>query len=223
MTVRILIADDHQILREGLSSLLSDQPDMEVVGEAENGLDAMAKVQELRPEVVILDILMPRLNGIEATRHLTSEPPGAKVIALSMHSDRRLVAGMLDAGASAYLLKDSAFEELATAVRTVASGQTYLSSGIAGVVVDDYRRRRRAAGGSMSRITPREREVLQLIAEGHSTKRIAAILRLSPKTVETHRKNIMERLDIHSVAELTKYAVREGLTSLEYPVRRPSR
>ncbi len=216
MTARVLIADDHGIVREGLRTLIERESDMEVVAEAEDGAEAVRVALEVAPNVVIMDIAMPELNGMEATRRIVAEAPGVKVLALSMHSDKRFVAEILKAGASGYLLKDCAFEELARAIRAVVAGQTYLSPAIAGIVAEGYVRRLSASDSSaFSVLTPREREVLQLMAEGWPTKRIASRLHVSVKTVETHRRQIMQKLDIHSVAELTKYAVREGLTSLE--------
>ena len=232
--MRVLLADDHRIVREGLRSLLQAQPDLEVVGEAPDGRQAVEMTVQLKPDVVVMDVAMPQLNGIEATRQITGKGPGAKVIALSMHSDRRFVAEALKAGASGYVLKDSAFEELVTAIRSVVADRVYLSPRVAGVVVEDYVRRlptggRTAAAPPPARhhddgapghtsvfdvITPREREVLQLMAEGYATKEVAHRLQVSVKTVETHRRQIMEKLDLHSVAELTKYAIREGLTAL---------
>jgi DNA-binding NarL/FixJ family response regulator len=219
MPMKILLADDHQIVREGLKSLLQQHDDMEVVAEASDGRSAVQLAQELRPDVVVMDVGMPGLNGIEATRQITNREPDARVVALSMHSDRRFMGEMLKAGAKGYLLKDGAFEELATAIRSVIANKVYLSPRIADVVVDDYVRRTpgQAAGdtSAFAKLTPREREVLQLMAEGRATKEIAMDLKVSIKTVETHRRQIMEKLQIHSVAELTKYAIREGLTSLD--------
>lgn len=216
MTIRILLADDHQIVRQGLKSLIEQQPDMELVGEASDGLEAVRLAAELRPRLVIMDLSMPGLNGAEAIRRILEDNPLVRVLVLSMHSDRRFVASALGAGASAYLLKDCAFEDLTQAIRAVMGGQTYLTPRIAGVVVDEYRQRLRERPASqMDLLTPREREVLQLLAEGHGTKAIAAKLDVSVKTVETHRENIMRKLDLHSIAELTKFAVKEGLTSLE--------
>lgn len=220
MAIRVLVVDDHRIVRDGLRSMLAKQLDIEVVGEAADGREALSASRDLTPDVVVMDIGMRELNGIDATRRLMEERPGTNVIALSMHSDRRYVSEMLAAGASGYLLKDSAFEELASAIRTVSTGGTYLSQGIAGVVVDDYVRRLGAGpldavSSSMRPLSPREREVLQLIGEGASTKQVAARLHLSVKTVETHRRQIMSKLGIYSAAGLIKYAVREGLASLE--------
>ncbi len=216
MSIRIIIADDHKIVREGLRALLEKQPDMQVLGEAENGRDTVAMVKELLPDIVLMDVSMSDMNGIEATRRITGEYPQVKVLALSMHSDRRFVMEMLKAGASGYLLKDNAFEELARAIRSVASNHTYLCPTIADLIIKDYMNLAAKEEGSVfSALTVREREVLQLIAEGKSTKEIASVLRVSTKTVETHRLQLMERLGIRSIAELTKYALREGLTSLE--------
>ena len=216
MSIRILLADDHKITRQGLRSLLEKQPDLEVVAEAEEGRTAVDLVQELVPNVVIMDVSMPDLNGMEATRQIVAEFPNVKIIALSMHSDSLFVTEMLRSGASGYLLKDCAFEELERAIRTVMANKTYLSPGISGVVVDDYLHRLSRADFSNSEVlSDREREVLQLVAEGKSTKKIALKLHISTKTVETHRRQVMNKLDIHTVAELTKYAIRKGLTSLE--------
>lgn len=216
MPTRVLLADDHRIIREGLRSLLQKQSDMEVVEEAQDGITAVRLAERLHPDIVIMDIGMPDLNGIEAARQIISRVKGIKVIALSMHSDKRFVLEMLKAGASGYLLKDCAFEELIDAIRTVRNGQIYLSSRVAGVVVDEYLHNRPASEVSAyNLLSAREREVLQLLAEGNSTKSIAASLNVSTKTIETHRQQIMEKLNLHSVAELTKYAVKEGLTSLD--------
>nr|HID59598.1 response regulator transcription factor [Desulfobacterales bacterium] len=216
MKIRILLADDHKIMREGLRSLLEKESDLEVVAEAENGRRAVQLTLKFKPHIVIMDISMPDLNGIEATRQIIGELPDVKIICLSMHSDRRFVAGILKAGASGYLLKDCAFEELVYAVRTVVANRTYLSPAIADIVVEDYLRQLSRPDSSVSSVlTPREREVLQLLAEGWSTKQIASHLHVSFKTIETHRRQIMDKLGVHSIAELTKYAVREGLTSLE--------
>lgn len=215
MDIRVLLADDHKIVRDGLRTLLEKHPEIKVAAEAEDGRSAVQLAKKLLPQIVIIDIAMPDLNGIEATRQILAENPDIKVIALSMHSDRRFVSEMLKAGAQAYLLKDCAFEELITAIRTVMSNKTYLSPGIAGIVIESFVKHSAKSESSVfSVLSDREREVLQLMAEGSSTKEIASYLNVSIKTVETHRVNIMTKLDIHSVAELTKYAIREGLTSL---------
>ncbi len=216
MKVRVLLADDHHIFRDGLRTLIEKEAGMEVVAEAENGRKAVKLAEKLAPNVVIIDVSMPDMNGIEATRKIVAETPGIKVIALSMHSDRRFVLGMLEAGASGYLLKDCAFGELAVAIRQVMTGNTYLSPKIADVVVKGYLHKTSDDSPEKAGLlTSREREILQLIAEGLSTKEIAAHVCLSIKTVETHRRNIMEKLDMRSVAELTKYAIREGLVVVD--------
>ncbi len=212
MTTRVLLADDHKILRQGLQTLLQNEPDIEVVGQADNGRGAIELAKELRPDVVIMDVAMPDVGGVGATRELVNAVPTAKVVALSMHSDRRFVTGMLSAGASGYLLKDSAFEELALSIRAVMRGELYLSAGITGVVVDELVGPRLAKEPLLS---TRETEVLRLLAAGKRTADMARELEVSVKTIETHRRQIMHKLGLHSVAELTKYAVREGLTSLD--------
>ena len=216
MNIGILIAEDHTIVREGLRSLIEKQPDMEIVCEAEDGRTAVERVREFLPDVVIMDITMPNLNGVEATRQIINEFPQIKVIALSIHSNRRFVADMLGAGATGYVLKECLFDELVQAIKAVAAGESYLSSRITGVVIEHYVKGIAAISDSpLSSLTSREREVLQLIAEGNTTKKIALDLHVSTKTIEANRRQIMEKLDVHSIAELTKYAVREGLTPLE--------
>jgi two-component system, NarL family, response regulator NreC len=216
MSIKILLADDHKITRQGLRSLLEKEPDMEVVAEAEEGRTTVRLARELLPDVVVMDVSMPDLNGMEAARQIRASLPNVKVIALSMHSDNLFVSEMLKSGASGYLLKDCAFEELARAIHVVVDGKTYLSPAISGVVVDDYLHHLTKTESPSSKIlTDREREVLQLIAEGNTTKQVALKLHISVKTVETHRRQIMGKLNIHTIAELTKYAIRQGLTSLE--------
>ena len=217
VSLRIVLADDHRIIREGLSALLEKQTDVEVIAEAEDGRTAVEVSRKLKPDVVIMDITMPDLNGIEATRQIVKESSGIKVIALSMHSDRKFVMEMLSAGASGYMLKDSAFEELDKALHTVINDQTYMSPKIVDIVGRNYMRYvARKDFAVPPALTNREREVLQLIAEGKTTQQIASSLHLNIKTVATHRGKIMGKLDIRSIAELTKYAIREGLTPLEY-------
>ncbi|GBE35372.1 oxygen regulatory protein NreC [bacterium BMS3Bbin06] len=215
MKVKLILSDDHKIVRDGLRSMLARYQEIEVIAEAEDGRTTVELVKEMSPDIVIMDIAMTDLNGIEATRKIMDERPEVKVIALSMHSDRRFVAEMLKVGASAYLLKDCAFEELITAIHAVMDDKTYLSPAISGIVVEDFIRHPVKQGSSVySILSNREREVLQLLTEGKNTKELAAHLDVSIKTVEAHRIKIMNKLGIYSVAELTKYAIREGLTSL---------
>lgn len=212
---RVLLADDHKILREGLRTLLEQEGDIQVVGEADNGRTSVKLASELAPDVVIMDVAMPDLNGIDATRRITEAEPNARVLALSMHSDGRYVRGMLQAGARGYILKDCAAEELTRAIRTVMANQVYVSPGVTGTIVDDYVRQLSLDTDEPATLSRREREVLQLLTEGGSTAQIAERLHLSVKTVETHRKRIMDKLGLRSIAELTKYAIREGITTLD--------
>lgn len=217
VNVRIVIADDHKLMREGLSSLLSQQADIQVIGQATNGREAVQLAERDNPDVVVMDVSMPDLNGIDATRQIISRSPRTRVIALSMHSDRQFVAEMFRAGARGYLLKDSAFEELASAITRVAKDETYIAPKISGFKLEDYTKNdERGELLLMPRLSEREREVLQMMAEGKGTKEIAADLHLSAKTVETHRQHLMDKLDMYSVAELTKFAIREGLTTLDH-------
>lgn len=216
MGIRLLLADDHRIVREGIAALLAREPDIELVGQANDGVEVLNLARELRPDLVIIDISMPGLNGMEAMRRIFTEAPNVRVLCLSVHDEKQLVAAVIDAGASGYLLKDCAFEELVRAVRAVMAGQVYLSPAIASIVVEGYRAKRADTGASaFSQLTPKEREIVQLLAEGHSTKEIAMRLSVSAKTVGTHREHIMDKLQLHSIAQLTRYAIREGLTSLE--------
>lgn len=216
MSIRIVLCDDHQIIRDGLRSLIEQQKDMAVVGEGSNGHDAIRLAMEHKPEVMVIDVAMPQLNGIGAALRLKETCPAMKVLALSMHSDKHFVTGMLESGASGYLLKDCAFTELAIAIRTLVGGGIYISPRIAGNVLREFAQRSRPTRKvPRAELTSREKEILQLIAEGHSTKRISSTLHVSVKTVETHRQHIMQKLDVHNVASLTKYAIREGLTGLE--------
>lgn len=215
MSIKILLADDHQLLREGLRMLIEEQPEMTVVAEADDGRETVQLAAKLKPDIVVMDIAMPRMNGMEATRHIMSKDPKTKVLALSMHTERRFIVEMLSAGASGYLLKECAFDELISAIHALAEQRTYLSPKISDMVVKDYvSRMSKSSSSTMGALTTREREVLQLLAEGKPTREIASILEVSAKTVETYRHQIMDKLDIHSIAELTKYAIREGLTSL---------
>jgi DNA-binding NarL/FixJ family response regulator len=213
--IRVLLADDHKIVRDGLKALVDRCDDMEVVAEAESGRKAVRMAGKYNPDIVIMDISMPDLNGIDATRQILDEVKGVKVIALSMHSDRQYIDGMLRAGVSGYLLKDCAADELIQCIRFVLAGRICLSPGITGFLLSEYiQPARNQVLADHSELSLREREVLQLIAEGRSTKEIADSLHISIKTVETHRKNIMEKAKLHTVAELTKYAIRHGLTSI---------
>jgi DNA-binding NarL/FixJ family response regulator len=212
----VILADDHTLIRKGLRALLDGENDLSVVAEAENGRTAVELALEHRPDVVVMDVAMPELNGIEATRRIRRELPDTKVLALSMHPAGSTVAEMLKSGASGYLLKSCAMEELTLALRAVQRGQKYLSPNVAGGIVDDYLQSLAHNEGktAVSVLSDREREVLQLVSEGLSTKEIAARLYITPKTVDAHRQRIMDKLEIHSVAELTRYALREGITTL---------
>lgn len=212
--IRILLVDDHAIVRAGLRLLLESQPDMEVVGEATDGTEAFRKARELRPDVVVMDIAMPGLSGLEATSQIKAECPDAQVLALTMHQDERYFFQMLHAGASGYVVKGAPPADLIAAVRSVHQGQAYLYPSLARKLLDDYLTRSKE-GGEADDLTDREREVLRLIAEGLTGKEIAELLSLSVHTVERHRQNIMAKLRLHSRAELIKYAIRKGLIELE--------
>jgi DNA-binding NarL/FixJ family response regulator len=213
--MRVILADDHRMMRDGLRAVL-EKAGVEVVAEAANGREAIAEVRRVQPDIVIMDVGMPELNGIDATRRLAAEMPLVKVIALSMNADRRYVIAMLEAGAVGYLLKNSASEELITALQVVIRGETYVSPAVAGSVVSPA-----THGGAPGRVgrerplSAREREVLQLIAEGKSSKEVGAALGIAVTTVETHRRQLMDKLNLRTIAELTKYAIREGMTSNE--------
>jgi len=206
--IKILLADDHALVRHGFRMILAAQPDMEVAGEAGNGREAVELAQKLKPDVVVMDVAMPELNGIEATRRIVELAPRARVLALSMHKDAVYVREILRAGARGYLLKDSADADLLAAVRAVAKGEGYLSPGVSDAVLSDYRRH---VTDPLDLLTSREREVLQLIAEGKTNKEIATSLALSVYTVEAHRGRLMEKLNLHSTGELVRFAVRSGL------------
>jgi two-component system, NarL family, response regulator NreC len=211
----ILLADDHRVVREGLRTLLAQEADLSVVGEAADGREVVELARRLRPDVVIMDIAMPELNGIEATRLIVAECPAIRVVALSMYADRRFVTQMLRAGALGYVLKEAAFEELARAIRTVAGGKPYLSPTVAGFVVEEFVQQVSAtASKSLEILTTRETEVLKLLAEGKRAKEIALELKIGVKTAEAHRQNLMNKLEMHSIAELTRFAIREGLTTV---------
>lgn len=213
MAIRILLVDDHEIMREGMCALLRKHSEFEVVGQAADGRKALEMTQQLDPDVVVMDIGMPNLNGIDATRQILTVNPRTKIMALSTHSDGSIVAKMIKSGASGYMLKESAFNELVDGLLTMMNGKTFLCSKISKVVFTDYVNmitNPKWSGGDG--LSVREREVLQLVAEGHTTKDIANVLKLSPKTVDSHREHIMEKLGIRNIAGLTKYAIREGLT-----------
>lgn len=222
MKHRILLADDHEVVRTGLRRVLEGMGSVELAGEASDGREAVRLAEQLKPDLVIMDISMPELNGVEATRQIVALSPQIKVIILSMHPDRQYVSEALRAGACGYVLKNVATRELATAVTAALSGKTFLSPKIQEVVVQHFVRGEPGSSSAQpagqtraATLTPREREVLQLLAEGKSNKEIAARLFVSVKTVEAHRAQIMDKLDIRTVAELTKYAIRQGLTTLE--------
>ena len=216
MSIRILLADDHAIFMAGLRALLEKEPGFEVIAEAQDGREAVRKAIEESPDLVVMDVSMPGLNGIEATRSITSALPRTKVLCLSMHGGEQFVTAILDAGAKGYLLKDCLFEELAKAIRLILAGKTYLSPTLTGSVVKSIRASRPQDDPSpFAMLTRREREVLQLLAEGHPTKEIAERLHVSVKTVFTHRENLEQKLDIHGISGLTKYAVRCGLTTTD--------
>jgi len=206
--IRILLADDHVLVRQGFKLILSGQPDMQIAGEAANGREAVEQAEKLQPDIVVMDVTMPELNGIEATRRITTAAPRARVLALSMHKDAVYVREILRAGARGYLLKDSADADLIAAVRSVAKGEAYLSPAISDAVLTDYRRH---VTDPLDLLTTREREVLQMIAEGKTNKEIATTLTLSVYTVEAHRGRVMEKLNLHSTGELVRFALRSGL------------
>ena len=215
-TIKILVADDHKIIRKGIRSLLDNEAGMEVVAEAENGRKTIELARKHLPDVVIMDVSMPDMNGVEATRQIVTELPDTKVIALSMHHHEQFISGMFVAGASGYLLKDCSVEELTAGIRAVNSGKAYLSPSVASIIVKNYVRHLTESEKSPPPLlTPREREVLQLVTEGQTSKDIADQLSVSVKTVDTHRQQIMAKLGVNSIAELTKYAIRTGITSLD--------
>jgi DNA-binding NarL/FixJ family response regulator len=215
MTIRVFLADDHRILRLGVRALLERERDITVVGEAEDGRKALKLIPQASPDVVLMDISMPGLNGVDVTRQIRKELPEVRVLALSMHTDRRMVSEMLKAGAQGYLVKDCTGEELVKGIRTVARGQTYLCSRAVDVVTRDYvRQGLQGESHAPPALSVREREVLQLLAEGQSTRQIAQALHVSGKTVETHRAHIMRKINARGLADLVKYALREGLITL---------
>ena len=215
MKIRILLADDHEVIRDGLRALLEKQPDFEVVGVAGAGRETVEMAQQLEPDVIIMDINMPNMTGIEATRQIKANSPNIKILTLSVHSRSSLIGQMIKAGASGYLPKSSAAKELIEAIRTVMKNRTYISPKVMDSVVEYLHNEPDGQSTPSTALTPREREVLNLIADGKTTKEISVCLHLSEKTIESHRHNIMDKLGVRSIAELTKYAIREGLSSLE--------
>lgn len=215
MSIRILLVDDHDLMRDGLRSILGKESDAEVVGEAANGRDAVRLAADLQPDVVLMDVAMKDMNGIEATRQIKAERNATRIVALSSHPDRRYVTAMLRAGACGYVLKAKAYSELRRAVRAAVAGRSFLSEEVARSVIDEVRAPALEEQPAAKVLGPREREVLQLLAEGFSSGEIAERLHVATSTVDTHRRNLMRKLDLHTVAELTKYAIREGLTSVE--------
>lgn len=217
--MKIIIADDYGIVRQGLKSLIEKEDDLEVIGEAENGTKAVQMAEQLKPDMVIMDITMPDMNGIDATKRIISENPKVKIIALSMHSNKRFVTEMLQAGAVGYVLKSYLFDELVRAIKAAEKGQRYLSPRITNVLVEDYIGDSSKEGGNRENIkslTDRERMIIQLLTEGYNIKQIALKLNISPKTADANRRALMKKLQLSSLAELTKFAIREGLTSLEF-------
>ena len=211
--IRILLADDHTMVRQGLRKLLEERPDWEVIAEAGDGREAVRLVEQYKPDVAIIDVAMPLLNGVEATRQITKRAPGTRVLVLSMHADEAYVTQILQAGATGYLLKDSADVDLLKAVSEAAQGRSFFSPAIARVMLNDYVRQLadRGVTDRYEALSEREREIFQLVAEAKTNKEIAALLNVSPSTVETHRAHIMEKLDLHSAAEIVLYAVRRGV------------
>jgi DNA-binding NarL/FixJ family response regulator len=214
MSLRLLLADDHQLMRQGLRNMLEEQPDLQVVGEAKDGRSAVEMARDLQPDLVIMDVTMPVLNGIEATRQIRADHPSTRVIGLSMHPERQFIMEMLAASASGYLPKDTPLEELLAAIEAVQRGEVFLSPKVTGVLVSECIGGVPESGTFCGTLSPREREVLQLVSEGKNAKEIGHLLNISSKTVEGHRRQVMEKLKLYSVAELTRYAIREGMTSL---------
>jgi DNA-binding NarL/FixJ family response regulator len=220
MTIRVVLADDHRMMRDGLRALLARETEFDLVGLAEDGHGAVKLARELRPDVVVTDLAMPGLNGVEAIRRIRAEDSNVRLLCLSMHSESQMVLAVLDAGASGYVMKDGSFEELALAIRKVMANQIYLSADLVGIVVNEVRVRGVQGPKFQSTLlTAREREIVQLLSEGHSTQQIADRLHVSGKTVATHRENILRKLKLDGIAALTRYALREGLSSLDASCR----
>ena len=216
MATKVLVVDNHGILRQGIQALIEKHSDMEVVGQADNGLDAVKLARQLQPDVVLMDVTMPKLNGIEATRQIKSELPDIKVLALSVHAKREFVLDMVRAGVSGYMLKECVFDDLVHAIKVIVAGQSYLSPQIANIVMDSITKDSvfGTVDGDSKAFTPRENQILQLLTEGNSAKQIASQLGLSVKTVEASRRQIMGKIEVDNLVDLTKYAIREGLTTV---------
>lgn len=212
MEIKIILADDHKILRDGLRNVLDKNINLKVIGEAQDGREAVKLCRELNPDIVVMDVSMPGLNGVEASKQIIRDNPEIKIIALSMHSNKRFITGMFKAGAYGYLLKDSDSDELITAIESVARNKKYVSNKISGIILNELMS---TLPEEEAELSLREKEILQLIAEGKSSKEIGEILFLSSKTVDAHRKNIMDKLELRTIPELTKYAIKSGLTSLD--------
>jgi DNA-binding NarL/FixJ family response regulator len=221
MTIQVVLADDHRIVREGLAALLRTDANIEIVGQASDGLQAFALAEKLRPDVLVADVSMPGLNGIELVRRVCAELPEVRVLSLSVHDEERLVLAMIEAGASGYVLKDASFSDLAAALLEVMAGRVYLSPALVGLFVRQYRQRHVPSNRTepAAVLTPRERELVQLFSEGYSSTEIAERLHVSVKTVATHRENVLHKLRIGGIAEMTRYALREGISSLDVPLR----
>lgn len=215
MSVKIIIADDHQLFREGLVNLLSNTPDIEIIAQAEDGKDALHKARKLSPDIILMDIAMPVMTGVRATELLSKELPDIKVIALSMHSDKEYIKGILEAGASGYLFKNCTYNQLIEAINTVSAGKKYLSDKITEVLIEDYIGKEAETDTELANLSKREQEVLKLLAEGKSVREISELLFLSVKTVGTHKQNIFDKLKLKSTADLVKYALKQGIISLE--------
>ena len=214
MSIKVLIADDHQLFREGITNLLKASADLEIVGQAENGKEVVEKAREFKPDIILMDIGMPEMSGIEATVMLNKEMPQIKIIALSMHSDKQFINGMLEAGASGYLLKNSTYNQLIEAIKSVNSGNKYLSGEVTDIVINDYLDKKQEANKRDADLSERESEILLMIAEGYSTREIGEKLFISVKTVGTHKQKILEKLQLNNTAEMVKYAIKNGLIEL---------
>ncbi len=216
MTTRIVVVDDHQVVRDGIVSLIENlDSGLEIVGQGASGVEAVSLATQLEPDLLLIDVAMPDLNGIEATKKILAEKPDVRIIAVTMHAERSFITGMLQAGAVGYIRKESAFEEISSAITAVTKGEVYLGDGIANIVASEFRHQLNNARDAKPQLSERETQVLKLIAEGFKTREIAAKLFVSDKTVETHRRKISRKLDLYSVAELTKYAIRTGLTTVD--------